>query len=142
MNLEQIDKSLRSFANEQPIPVTVSGDCMAPLFSDGACLHISPEKMYWPGDIIVFRRWDRQLVSHRLLAYYRRHGEKRYLTQPDSGSRPDSAITVDQILGKVVGGACLKEAVNIPLRQRLMSVIRMCKVMLVRIPAYLNRLYR
>ncbi len=142
MNRQQLDKSLRSLANEQPIPVTVSGDCMDPLFSDGTRLLVSPEKMYWPGDIIVFRRWDRQLVSHRLLAYYRRHGERRYLTQPDSGSRPDSAITVDQILGKVVGGDCVKEAAKIPLWQRLMSVIRMCKVILVRIPAFLNRQYR
>jgi len=139
MNLEQLDKSLRSLANEQPIPVTVSGDCMAPLFSDGACLLVSPEKIYWPGDIIVFRRWDNQLVSHRLLAFYRRHGEMRYLTQPDSGTRHDSPITIDHILGKVVGGACHTNTFNIPLLQRFRSFAKFSWYMLLRIPSLLHQ---
>ena len=95
--------------------------------------------MYWPGDIIVFRRWDRQLVSHRLLAFYRRHGEIRYLTQPDSGSRPDSAITINQVLGKVIGGACHTNTFNIPLLQRFRSFAKFNWYMLSRIPSLLHQ---
>jgi len=103
-------------------------------------LLVSPEKMYWPGDIIVFRRWDNQLVSHRLLAFYRRHGEMRYLTQPDSGT--DSPITINQILGKVIGGVCHTNTFHIPLLQRFSSFAKFNWHILARVPPRLYQYYR
>ncbi len=122
MDQRQFDNSLRSLAKEEAIPVSVSGNCMQPLFSDGAFLEIKPAKIYWPGDILVFRRWDNQLISHRLLSFYYRNGKLKFLTQPDNGPIPDSSISSDQILGKVTGGECQNDAVNIPLKSRIIAL--------------------
>lgn len=95
---------------------------MWPLILDGAVIKVQRKRIYWPGEIITFQTKWGELATHRLIGMYPWNGTTRYLTQADNTIWPEGSITDKQILGKVVGGDCSAEAVNIPLKHRLRAI--------------------
>lgn len=117
-----IDNALKSLANEEALRVRINGDCMMPLIADGAMIEIRSRRNYLPGDILVKRVDNGQLVAHRLLGAYPRNGGLYYITRADNAGREDAPIAAAQVIGKVSGGNCLPEAIHIPLTARLKAV--------------------
>ena len=89
---------------DEPIPVSIRGDCMAPLLNDGDRVMIRKSRFYLPGDILVYCNGIGDLVSHRMLGYYFRKGEWRLLIKADNGLRPDCGVSANHVLGKVLKG--------------------------------------
>jgi signal peptidase I len=62
---------LQDLARDGESRVQVKGDCMEPLFSDGATLTVRARRVYWPGDVVVFRTPAGDLAAHRVLGWRR-----------------------------------------------------------------------
>jgi phage repressor protein C with HTH and peptisase S24 domain len=90
-------ETLRELAREAPLRVTIAGGCMTPGIADGTTLEVAPARVYWPGDVIVFRRADGRLVAHRVIGF--RPG-KWLFTQADASTAPDSVVNPADILGR------------------------------------------
>jgi peptidase S24-like protein len=116
------DRALRELASENPLSLRIQGDCMSPLLKDGAVVEISSRRLYWPGDVLIFRRHDGEVLVHRLLGCYPWSNGMRFLTKADNALRPDGSVKWRQIIGKVSGGevSCLLSSV--PLRHRFRAV--------------------
>jgi phage repressor protein C with HTH and peptisase S24 domain len=112
------DSTLRELAAESPLHLRIQGDCMSPLLKDGAVVQISSRRFYWPGDVLIFRGRDGQVLIHRLLGCYLWSNGLRFLTKADNGSRPDGSVTRQQVIGKVCGGEVSPQLSSVPLRQR------------------------
>lgn len=95
--------ALRAMAREEPLEVRVRGGCMAPLLADGTPVEVTPARVYWPGDVIVFRGADGRLLAHRLLGYRPLHGRLACVTQGDGCVCPDAPVPLSQILGRAAG---------------------------------------
>jgi len=125
--------ALQALAAEKPLSMRIRGDCMAPLVQDGAWVTIGgPAHRYWPGDVVALRIPGRGLALHRVLGAYRHRGEWRYLTQGDRARRPDRAVTTDEILGRIGGGDCSPQLVQVPPWQRVRALARFAAVILAR----------
>ena len=92
-------ETLRELAREAPLRVTIAGGCMTPGIADGTTLEVAPARVYWPGDVIVFRRGDGRLVAHRVIGF--RPG-KWLFTQADGSAAPDSAVNPADIVGRAL----------------------------------------
>jgi hypothetical protein len=110
---------LRDLAHESPLPLVVRGACMGPRLADGARVAVTRHRRYWPGDVVAFRSAEGPLLVHRLLGPWRRAGRWHLLAQGDALSRPDAPVPLDQLVGRVEGGASLTAW-----RDRLRSVGR------------------
>lgn len=119
---QALDKALKSLANEDALQVRINGSCMMPLIADGAMIQIRNQRKYLPGDILVKRVHNGQLVAHRLLGIYPRRGTLYFITRADNAAREDGAVTEGQIIGRVTGGECMPEAIHITLTTRLQAV--------------------
>ena len=86
----------------EPIPVTICGDCMEPLLSDGERVMIRKSRFYKPGDILVYCDASGDLIAHRMLGYYYWKGEWRLLIKADNALQPDGGVPTAHILGKVL----------------------------------------
>lgn len=105
------------------IVVRVSGVCMAPLIRDGARVRVSgPARFYWPGDVVVVPVGDRRYALHRVIGCYRRRAEWKFVTRGDGAPRPDAAVWSHEIVGRVVGGECPEQAVQVPFGQRMRAL--------------------
>ncbi len=74
---------------------------MVPALNDGQQAPVRQSHLYIPGDIIVFESKFGQILSHRLLGYYFRHGKFHFLTQADNAPDVDAGISRQQIIGKI-----------------------------------------
>ncbi len=112
-------QALQSLAADDGLPIRVSGHCMSPLIEDQATLRIRPRAIYLPGDILTFLGRDGRLTTHRLLGIFPRNGKLHCLTRPDNHAHPDAAFPLSQVLGRVTGGECLQDAIQVPWSARL-----------------------
>jgi len=58
-------------------------------------------RLYWPGDILVFRYGEAGLRIHRLIAYRFKRRSLQLLTRGDRSKFFDPPIHLDQVIGKV-----------------------------------------
>ncbi len=89
---------------------------MAPALDDDQQAPLRQSFLYLPGDIIVFETEFGQMLAHRLLGYYFRHGKLHFLTQADNAPGVDSGISRQQIIGKI--------QLPVSIHQRLFSLGR------------------
>lgn len=118
----QIVQSLREMGADEPITVTINGDCMQPLLRPGAQIEVRSARRYLLGDIVVLLAPDGRYLVHRVLGVYRRKGRRKLLTQADAATRPDRADSPDRVIGRVCGGECDPRVVEIPLVHRLRAI--------------------
>lgn len=97
--------ALREMAREQPVSVAVRGGCMAPRIAEGDRVEVAPARLYWPGDVIVFRAADGRWLVHRLLGWRRLQGRLAAVTRGDGCPCHDAPVPFGQVLGRVVGPA-------------------------------------
>ena len=115
----RIVRGLRELAAEMPVSLRVSGECMAPLLASGAMIQVIRQPFYWPGDLMVVHAPDGRLLVHRLLGCYSKGRGWRWLTQADNALRPDLALPLTHVVGRVVGGDGHAHTIHIPFRHRL-----------------------
>jgi hypothetical protein len=99
----EIVAALRDLARERPVAVTVRGGCMAPWIADGDRVEVAPARLYWPGDVIVFRAADGRWLVHRLLGWRWWRGGFAGVTRGDGCPCHDAPVPLDRVLGRVVG---------------------------------------
>ena len=92
---------LKTLAQDGPLTVVVSGDCMQQAIAEGSRLRLENDRTYWPGDVIAFRRRDDKIVSHRLLGYAPSRDGWRVVTRADAARLADRPVLVREVLGKV-----------------------------------------
>ena len=94
---------LRDFCQEGTLTVRVRDECMTPAIFDGENVIVTSRRIYWPGDILVFRYGDTGLRIHRLIAYRFKGRSLQLLTRGDRSESFDAPIHLDQVIGKVKG---------------------------------------
>ena len=97
----RIFEALRRLAREGPVEVNVRGECMAPHFADGDRVRVTAARMYWPGDVVVFRTADSRLMAHRLLGYRPHAGRLALVTRGDSCIVHDAPVPFAAVLGRI-----------------------------------------
>ena len=97
--------ALRELAREAPVEVRVRGDCMAPLLADGARVRVAAARLYWPGDVVVFRAADGRLLAHRLLGYRLHAGALALVTRGDACAVHDAPVPLARVLGRVAAAS-------------------------------------
>lgn len=102
MESETLD-ALREMARERPVSVAVRGRCMAPGLAEGDRVEVAPARLYWPGDVIVFKSADGRWLVHRLLGWRRWRGRLAAVTRGDGCPCHDAPVPFGRILGRVVG---------------------------------------
>jgi len=105
---------LRDLAREE-LQLSVRGNCMDAKIPDGSKIVIRKTRWPLPGDIVVIATHERLLV-HRLIGGYRRKGAFKVMTQADRAKRPDAAVPVNAMLGKVIVVDDKPVAVSLPTR--------------------------
>lgn len=108
-------QAVRELAREEPVPLTVRGSCMAPVYADGGRVEIVPARLYWPGDVVAFQGPDGRLRLHRFLGYRWSAGRLAGVTRGDGCPFHDPPVPLPSLLGRVPG--------PVPLRQRLRSAL-------------------
>lgn len=108
--------ALQGLAREAPVEVRVQGDCMKPFFADGDRVLVSAARVYWPGDVLVFRAPDGRLLAHRLLGYRPWRGGIALVTRGDSCVVHDFPVPRTAVLGRIA-------AVRPSLRGRAAAVL-------------------
>lgn len=93
--------ALRELAREAPVEVRVRGGCMAPLLTDGVRVRVAAARVYWPGDVVVFRAPDGRLLAHRLLGYRLHAGSLALVTRGDSCPVHDAPVPLGRVLGRI-----------------------------------------
>jgi hypothetical protein len=74
---------------------------MTPAIFEGENVIVTSCRLYWPGDILVFRQGDSGLHIHRLIAYRFKGWSLQLLTRGDQSKSFDAPIHLDQVVGKV-----------------------------------------
>ena len=98
-------KGLQALARDAPVDVVVRGDCMLPLLADGDRVRAAAARLYWPGDVLVFRAADGRLLAHRLLGYRPWQGGLALVTRGDACVVHDAPVPLAAVLGRVEGAA-------------------------------------
>lgn len=117
-----VDTALKSLAEDGQLSIHISGSCMMPLIKNGALVEVCKQDLYWPGDILVKRCLNGQLIAHRLIGYYPRRGKLYLVTRADNAAKADASIESSQIIGRVSGGQCADTASSIPLLYRISAI--------------------
>jgi hypothetical protein len=117
--LPVVPEALQTLAKNRELRLKIQGDCMSPLLESGTGVRVKGAKFYWPGDCLVFAGADGRLTAHRLLGYYYKQRQIRYLTQADRAKRPDRYILKRHIIGKICGGECDPRLAKAPPLHRL-----------------------
>jgi len=97
----RVFEALRRIAREGPVEVSVRGDCMAPLLADGERVRVAAARVYWPGDVLVFRAADGRLLAHRLLGYRPFAGGLALVTRGDACVVHDAPVPPAAVLGRI-----------------------------------------
>jgi hypothetical protein len=92
---------LRDFCQEGTLTVRVCDECMSPAIFDGERVIVTYRRIYWPGDILVFRYGDAGLRIHRLIAYRIKGRSLQPITRGDKSEFFDAPIHLEQVIGKV-----------------------------------------
>jgi len=93
---------IKAFAQEGPLTLVVNGDCMQRTIPNGSRLSIEPKRTYWPGDALVYKRGDGQIMCHRFLGYVPGRNGWRVMTRADNTDRSDALVDTESVLGKVI----------------------------------------
>ncbi len=128
-----IDSALKSFAGEGGLPIRINGNCMAPLIKDGALVYVHKQNFYWPGDILVKRYSDGQLVSHRLIGFYPRKGNLNFVTRADNANMADPAAPGSRVIGRIAGGDCARSVAFVPVRSRIRAIGQFAALITIRL---------
>lgn len=115
--------ALQGLAREAPVEVRVQGDCMVPFFKDGDRVLVSAARVYWPGDVLVFRAPDGRLLAHRLLGYRPWQGGIALVTRGDTCVVHDFPVLKTAVLGRI-------DAVRPSLRGRAVAVFGFLRIVL------------
>lgn len=113
--------ALREAARGERISIVVRGDCMQPQLRDGDAVDIRAKRVYWPGDVIVFRTRAGVLAVHRVLGW-RAAG---VVTRGDHCVDHDPPVARDAILGAV----CMR----VTLRDRVKALVRLARIIVRRV---------
>ena len=132
-------RALRNLAEDAPLELRVSGECMAPLLESGAMVQVVRRPFYWPGDPLVVHAPDGRLLVHRLLGFYPRARRLRWLTQADNARWPDAAVPAERIIGRVCGGDCAARLIRAPLAARWRAARQFIRFGLTRVGFPLGR---
>jgi hypothetical protein len=89
---------------------------MTPHFADGDMVSVRRRRIYWPGDVIVFRLPSGDLAAHRLLGF-RPAG---LVTRGDHCVVHDAPVRLDAVVGAII------TPVTLPMRLR--SVIDFVRI--------------
>lgn len=114
--------ALRSLSAEQEVRVKVTGTCMRPLLEPGDQVLVKAQRVYLPGDCLVFIGPGNQLLAHRLIGYYFKQRRWRYLTQADQALAPDRYLFREDIVGRIQGGDCTPRLHKIPITHRIRAL--------------------
>ncbi|RTZ99970.1 MAG: hypothetical protein DSY89_07555 [Deltaproteobacteria bacterium] len=120
-NVKAVIDSLLREAAEDGLVFHVRGTCMAGYIPDNSRITVRPIRLPFPGDVVVVRSAGRRVV-HRVIGLYRRGGIGKVLTQADHGHRPDAAVALSSVLGKVI--ALNGERITVSFKTRVGSAIR------------------
>jgi signal peptidase I len=93
--------ALRGLARQGAVDVVVRGDCMLPLLTDGDRVRVVAARVYWPGDVLVFRAADGRLLAHRLLGYRPWAGGLALVTRGDACVVHDAPVPAAAVLGRI-----------------------------------------
>jgi signal peptidase I len=118
--------ALQGLAREAPVEVRVQGDCMAPFFKDGDRVLVFAARVYWPGDVLVFRAPDGRLLAHRLLGYRPLRRGIALVTRGDACVVHDFPVPKTSVLGRI-------DAVRPSLRGRAEAVLGFLRIVLRRL---------
>lgn len=105
----------------ESLTVVVKGKCMMPWLESNSKVQIAPARLYWPGDVVVHIAHDGRYLAHRLIGLFLRSGKVLWLTQADAADCPDAGVTSAAILGRIVGGECHVNVLNIPFAHRMIA---------------------
>jgi hypothetical protein len=125
--------ALQGLARESPVEVCVRGDCMAPHFADGDRARVAAARVYWPGDVVVFRAPDGRLLAHRLLGYRPSQDGFALVTRGDACVVHDSPVPAAAVLGRI-------DAVRPSLWERGVAILGFLGLVLRRLPRRLGRI--
>jgi hypothetical protein len=93
---------LRDIAAVEPLSLVVSGDCMEPLLESGDRIRVRARRVYWPGDVVAFRRADGRLLVHRVLGYAPGLHGWSVFAKGDNLSREDEPVARDAVIGRLI----------------------------------------
>ena len=88
---------LRELATTGEAKVIVRGACMEPLLRSGEEVLVHAKRVYWPGDVIVFRTCAGDLAAHRVLGW-RAMG---LVTKGDHCDVHDGPVSRESIVGAI-----------------------------------------
>ena len=119
-------ETLRQFGSLQ---IKVTGTSMLPAVWPGDTLHVEKAAVgqLLPGDIAVYGR-DRRIFAHRVIAIEKNAREiSALITQGDAMPRRDSAVSSEELLGKVTrvvrDGASIEPRRTLTLSGQLVSFL-------------------
>ncbi len=92
---------IKEFIDQGPMTVQLTGVCMQSAIPANSDVRLEKKSIYWPGDIIAFRRGDDEVVSHRFLGYLPGRKCWRVITRADSAGAADGPVPVKDVLGRV-----------------------------------------
>ena len=95
----RIVETLATAARHDAVTLRVRGGCMEPLIADGAAVPVRRRRVYWPGDVLVFRTPAGDLAAHRLVGYRRRG----FVTKGDHCDLHDAPVRREAVVGAVEG---------------------------------------
>ena len=120
MSPNPVHDLLREIATER-LSLTVAGNCMGEVLPPGSRIEIRGTRILLPGDLVVVPAGD-TLVVHRVIGRYRRSRVAKVLTQADNAMRPDMAVPLSRVIGRVV--SVDGHPLNITPRSRLRAFLR------------------
>jgi hypothetical protein len=107
---------LRELAADGAATVSVRGACMEPRVRDESRVSVRARRVYWPGDVIVFRAHNEQLTAHRVLGW-RPAG---IVTKGGGCDVHDAPIGPERVIGIV--------DVRITMRERLAAIAAFARI--------------
>ena len=134
-----IDTALKSMADDGGLKIRISGSCMVPLIQDGALVSIIKQAKYYPGDVIVKRCHDDQLMAHRLIGWYPHKGGLLFVTRADNARVADRGVPISRIIGRVSAGECAESVISVPVKQRIKAVGQFLILILTRLGHRMRR---
>lgn len=99
---------------------------MTPILHEGDLVTVRRARLYFPGDVVVFRTPAGDLAAHRLLGYRRFRGRLAFVTRGDHCSIHDFPVTSDAMIGVVT-------ATNVSLHDRLSALGALARIIMARL---------
>jgi hypothetical protein len=118
---EGIAAALAAWTREAPLSLELRGGSMAPTLPEHGRVRVAAAGRLWPGDILVVADAHGQLVAHRLLGSYRRHG-RRLVLRGDAAPSCDAPVAPGQVIGRVVWAEGRGALEPVPLGARLRAM--------------------